>query len=154
MRRAARVQKALEATPPQTLPLAELMEHRQLLPREAVSPTLGLEPVDRQARPQLLLRCWAAPQTRSREREEDRGRAVALLVTQAPPHPLRRSMAMRPGRCLLPLAQAGRPRRPHRPISEISNRFNLSPQAPLLCWTGAVQLRRPVVSFLLTRSIQ
>ena len=32
----------------------------------------------------------------------------------------------------LPLAQAGRPRQPHRPISEISNRFNLRPQAPLV----------------------
>ena len=27
--------------------------------------------------------------------------------------------------------QVGRPRQPHRPISEISNRFNLRPQAPL-----------------------
>src|SRR5262249_42859574 len=47
---------------------------------------------------------------------------------------------------------AGRPRQPHRPISEISNRFNLRPQA-LLIMRMAKQSHRPIVSFVF-RSFQ
>jgi hypothetical protein len=49
-------------------------------------------------------------------------------------------------------APQGRPRQPHRPILEISRRFSLSPQAPLVGQQRA-QSHRPVVSFLFpTRS--
>jgi hypothetical protein len=47
---------------------------------------------------------------------------------------------MRPRRSRPPLAEAGRPRQRHRPISEVSNRFNLRPQALLM---GSRPLRGP-----------
>jgi hypothetical protein len=141
------LQGALQgARPPQTL--AQPMEDRQLLKRSAEDHySAAVSPVDRQAQPRLLVRCWAAQQTRPQQRR---------VVPQAPIPSLRRSMAMRPRRSPLPLAQAGRPRQQHRPISEISHRFKLRPQAPLMGpLHQPLQSHRPVVSFLLpTRSLQ
>ena len=54
----------LEARPPQTL--AQLMEDRQLRLRLAAQPASVW--VDRQTQPRHLLRCWAAPQTRTQQR--------------------------------------------------------------------------------------
>src|SRR5512132_2484863 len=74
-----------EARPPQTL--TQPMEDRQLrkrpgAPASAISRLGGW-----QAQPRLLLRCWAAPQTRPQPR------GAAMEVQQAQPRPLLRCWA-------------------------------------------------------------
>src|SRR5262245_7704489 len=111
------------------------MADRQLLKRPAAALQLPAG-VDRRTRPRLLLRCWAAPQARPQQRRGERDKVLlvsgSMMVRQVRIPPLRQSMATRPRQTPLPLAQAGRPRRPRRLISEISNRFNLRPQVPLM----------------------
>ena len=136
-RTAAPAEMATPAEIPPVMAVMAAMQQQQPLPRLQVT-TLQLHQV-------TLVRAPVVPVP-----------LTALPVRQTQLQAQRQLGAKPPHKPWLAAQAQDRPRQPRRPISEISTRFRLRPQAPL---AGAIyrplQSPKPVVSFLLpTRSLQ